>query len=80
MSDSGELLYQAALSGNGITLLPTFIVGKAVADGRLQTVLEEYEETDFDVYAVYQNTRHLSPKVRTMVDHMASAFRRGFIA
>ncbi len=75
LSDNGDLLYQAALSGCGVTLLPTFIVGGAVAEGKLQVVLEEFEETDFDVHAVYQQTKHLSVKIRTLIDHLADTMR-----
>ena len=79
LSDNGALLYEAALAHTGITLLPTFIAGPAITDGRLKIVLEEYEEKDFDIYAVYQNTRHLSPKIRTMIDHLAAYFKNGFV-
>ena len=79
LSDNGALLYEAALAHAGITLLPTFIAGPAINDGRLRIVLENYEDKDFDIYAVYQNTRHLSPKIRTMIDHLAGYFARGFI-
>lgn len=80
LSDNGDLLFQATLAGAGIALLPTFIVGRALADGRLEAVLKPFEETDFDVYAVYQNARHLSPKVRTMIDHLVAVFGDGRIA
>lgn len=78
LSDNGDLLYQAALANGGITLLPTFIVGDALNDGRLVPVLESYEETDFDIHAVYQHTRHLSAKIRTLIDHFGKVFGAGF--
>ncbi|VAV91339.1 Transcriptional regulator, LysR family [hydrothermal vent metagenome] len=72
--DNGDLLHQAALEGCGITLLPSFIVGNSIRDGKLQPVLQAYEETDFNVYAIYQHTRHLSTKVRTLIDHLCLCF------
>ncbi|MTI09948.1 LysR family transcriptional regulator, partial [Curvivirga aplysinae] len=66
-SDNGDLLYEAALASHGITFLPTFIVGEAIQTGKLITVLNEYEETDFNIFAVYQHTRHLSTKIRTFI-------------
>lgn len=71
-SDNGDLLHQAALNGAGLTLLPTFIVGESIAAKKLQIVLPEYEEEDFHMYAVYQHTKHLSIKVRTMIDHLTA--------
>lgn len=74
-ADNGDLLHEAALSGCGITLLPTFIVGDSIKDGKLEVVLEDFEETDFSIYAVYQHTRHLSTKIRTLIDHLSECFR-----
>ena len=73
-ADNGELLYEAALQGCGIVMLPTFISGNALNDGRLISALEEYEDEHFNVYAVYQHNRHLSTKVRTFIDHMSDYF------
>lgn len=71
-ADNGDLLHQAAISGCGITFLPTFIIGNSLATGQLETTLEEFSDTNFNVYAVYQHTRHLSTKVRTLIDHFAT--------
>ena len=76
-SDNGDLLCEAAIDGCGITLLPTFIVGKAVNRGDLEIILEDYEEPDFNIYAIYQNRRHLSTKVRTLIDYLSEYFKNG---
>jgi len=76
-SDNGDLLCEAAIEGCGITLLPTFIVGKPVRHGELEIILEKYEEPDFNIYAIYQNRRHLSAKVRTLIDHLTACFKDG---
>lgn len=75
LSDNGDLLHQAALTGCGITLLPTFIVGESLKHQRLEVVLEDYEDTEFSVCAVYQHTRHLSTKIRTLIDHLSECFK-----
>jgi len=75
LSDNGDLLFQTAKAGGGITLLPTFIIADALKSGELEIVLAEFEETDFDIYAVYQYTRHLSTKIRTFIDHLAISMR-----
>lgn len=74
-ADNGDLLHQAALTGCGIALLPTFIIDNSLRNGKLVTALEDFEETDFGIFAVYQQTRHLSPKIRTLIDHLAECFR-----
>lgn len=70
-ADNGDLLHQAALGGAGITFLPTFIVGKSLDSGALKSVLDDYEEDDFNLYAAYPYARHLSPKIRTLIDHLS---------
>lgn len=79
LSDNGELLMQTAIAGGGITLLPTFIVGQAVDKAKLEVILEDFEEKDFDIYAVYQQTKHVSKKIRTFIDHFTGCFEAGFI-
>src|SRR6185436_7620363 len=37
-----EVVWQAVLGGLGVSLLPTFTVGKDLQSGRLQAVLTEY--------------------------------------
>ncbi len=75
LSDNGDLLHQAALADGGIALLPTFIVSESLKEKRLQTVLEAFEEQDFDVHAVYQPSRHLSVKLRTLIDHLSTELK-----
>lgn len=74
-SDNGDLLFQSAMEGSGLVLLPIFIVGEAVERGELEILLQDYERDDFNLYAVYQHTRHLSIKVRTLIDHLHSYFK-----
>jgi DNA-binding transcriptional LysR family regulator len=69
LADNGDILHESALSGCGIVLLPTFIVSESIAKGKLKIILDTYEEDDFNMYAVYQHTKHLSIKVRTLIDH-----------
>lgn len=68
--DDDEALSQAVLGGLGIGLLPTFIVGRDIQSGRLQTVLSEYIPVDRHVYAMYLPTRHLPSKVRVFIDFL----------
>ncbi len=69
-----DVLAEAVLRGVGIGLLPTFIVGKDLQSGRLQSVLSEYIPLERHVYAVYLPTRHLSAKVRCFIDFLLARF------
>jgi DNA-binding transcriptional LysR family regulator len=69
-----EALSQAVLGGLGVAILPTFIIGKDLQAGRLQSILSEYVPVVRDIYAVYLPNRHLSPKVRAFIDFLLERF------
>jgi len=73
-SNNGDVLCAAALSGQGITMLPTFIVGKDIAAGRLQLVLEKNPPSALDAFALYSPNRYLAAKTRLLIDHLVKAF------
>ena len=63
-----------AVAGLGIVCEPDFLVGEAVADGRLTRVLQGFEAAVGEIWAVYPSHRHLSLKVRLFVDHVRRWF------
>lgn len=73
-ANNGDALRAAALGDLGIYMGPTFIVGEDLRAGRLQAALQEFEESDYSIYAVYPHGRHLSAKVRTFIDFMVKQF------
>ncbi|UEM05522.1 LysR family transcriptional regulator [Skermanella rosea] len=74
-ANNGDALVAAAIAGQGIVRQPTFIVGDALRDGRLVTVLPDHALPQPSAYAVYPHARNLSPKVRSFVDFLAGHFR-----
>jgi DNA-binding transcriptional LysR family regulator len=74
-SNNGDTVRAAALAGLGIIWQPTFLIGDDLRQGRLVPLLPGYRMADIDVLAVYPSRRHLSAKVRVMVDFLAEAFR-----
>ncbi len=73
-SNNGEVLKHAALHDQGIALLPTFIVGDALQEGQLRTVLVEYSPPPISICALYPRHRHLSAKVRLFVELVRGRF------
>ncbi|WP_047550022.1 LysR family transcriptional regulator [Methylotenera sp. G11] len=69
-----EALSQVVLSGFGIALLPTFIIGKDLQAKRLRSVLSEYIPTKQQVYALYMPKRNLPIKIRAFVDFLVERF------
>ena len=73
-ADNGDVLCAAAEAGLGVTLLPTFIVGDALREGRLTHVLDDYCPPDLSINAVYPSRRLLAARVRAFVDFLAESF------
>ena len=69
------MLRDAALAGNGITNLPTFIVGPDIAAGRLAArAAADDPPTDLGIYALYAPNRYLAAKTRVFIDFLVERF------
>lgn len=73
-SNSGDTCCAAALQGAGFVLQPTFLVAPHLQSGALVEVLSAYRSIELGVYAVYPTRKHVSPKVRLMVNFLVEAF------
>ncbi|WP_455201924.1 LysR family transcriptional regulator [Kaarinaea lacus] len=73
-ANNGDFLRQAATAGLGIILEPTFIIYDAINKGQLVPLLEDYQWPAIDAYAIYPHTRHLSQRVRALVDFLVKRF------
>jgi DNA-binding transcriptional LysR family regulator len=73
-SNNGEVLRDAAVKGLGISLLPEFIVRDALHRGDLVTVLDDYHPPELSLDLIYPVNRHLSTKVRLLVDFLHQRF------
>ena len=73
-SDSGDLLRAAALAGQGIVYLPTFIVGEELARGELAPILREWRLPQIDAKVVYPTRRFVSAKVRAFTEFLQQEF------
>jgi DNA-binding transcriptional LysR family regulator len=72
---NAEALRDATLAGYGIARLATFLISDDLRAGRLVPVLDEFSLDGPSVRAVYPSSRHLSPKVRSFIDELLSAWR-----
>lgn len=77
-SNNAETLTQAAIDGIGLVVFPTWLIGDALHDGRLISVLEEYQvSTSLEaqtISAVYPNGKKTSVKVRAVIDFLLEKF------
>lgn len=73
-ANNGEIIRDAACAGLGFAHLPTFIVGQALEQGALVSVLDAFRPPAAGVYTVYPNHRQPSLAVRAFADFMRSTF------
>jgi DNA-binding transcriptional LysR family regulator len=74
-SNSGDTCCAAALQHQGIVLQPSFMVGLHLRTGALVEILPAYRSLELGVYAVYASRKHVTPKVRVLIDFLVEAFR-----
>ena len=65
-----DVLHAVALAGQGIAVLPAFHCVEDLRARRLERVLPDWSIPSTPVHVVYPSTRHLSPKVKSFVDHL----------
>ncbi|RZL89256.1 MAG: LysR family transcriptional regulator [Variovorax sp.] len=75
-TNNGDTCRAGALQHQGLILQPTFLVGEDLRSGALVEVLAKYRSTELGIYAMYPTRKHLSPKVRLIIDFLVDAFRR----
>ncbi len=73
-ANSGDTCVAAAVAGYGLCFQPMFLVEPLLRSGQLQAVLPQFVGPSLGIHALYPSRKHLSGKVRAMVDFLAQAF------
>ncbi len=74
-ANNGDFLCQAAIDGRGIIFTPDFICYKAIRQGQLIPLLRGYWcDNIVEGYAIYPQTRHLSRRVRILINYLSQYF------
>lgn len=73
-SDSGEAIVQWALAGQGVAMVPTFLVPDEIAGGALVPLLLDFPSPEFGVYVVRPPGSYVPGKVRVLIDTLVERF------
>ena len=73
-TNSGDTCRAAALAHQGVILQPTFLVGQDLAEGTLVELMPEFRSIELGIYAVYPTRKHMSAKVRALIEFLAAHF------
>jgi DNA-binding transcriptional LysR family regulator len=73
-ANNGEAVITAAVAGLGVAAVPAFISNDLIARGALIPILSDYRLAAGSLYAIYPPGRHLSHRVRVLIDFLAERF------
>ena len=73
--NTNDAVIELVARGWGLSRLLSYQIAPYLADGRLQTVLGEFELTPLPIHVVHQEGRMVSTKVRAFVDYMVDRLR-----
>lgn len=75
--NSIAFLRDIALEGQGIIMVPSWVIRDELSKGKLIPLLEDYplEPISMPIQAVFAHNRHLAPKVRAFVEFLAERMR-----
>lgn len=73
-ANNGEVLREAACAGLGLTILPDFILGPRMREGRLTPILTDTSPAELPIHALYAPNRYLAAKSRAFIDFLAARY------
>ncbi len=78
-SNNAETLVSAAVTGSGVVVFPTWLIGEELKSGKLVQVMNEYQVSTSSeqqvIGAFYLETDKLAAKVRVVIDFLEEKFR-----
>lgn len=74
IADTATARLFLAESGLGIACLPDFVAADALAAGRVVSILADHVRPVGQFHILWPAGRHLSPRIRLFVDHVAARF------
>jgi DNA-binding transcriptional LysR family regulator len=75
-TNSGDTCRAGALQHHGIVMQPSFLVGADLAAGTLVELMPQYRGIELGIYALYPTRKHVTPKVRLLIDFLVESFRK----
>ncbi|AFY56610.1 transcriptional regulator [Rivularia sp. PCC 7116] len=81
VANNSEVLRQACLDGLGLILMPTWLIGEDISEGKLQAVLQDFQfhplvDMDAGIYALYLPNRRDALRVQTFVNFLIQQFNK----
>ena len=78
-ANAPSAITRLALGGIGIARIPLYQAQAALSDGRLVQLFPDFQTELFGVHALYPPNRHLTARVRALIDHLVTTFSGAFV-
>ncbi len=73
-ANHGHLLLEPLRDGEGIAMLPEFLLAQDLEKGTIVPILSKFPTDPLTLFVVYPPSRHSSPKIRALVDIVGEWF------
>jgi DNA-binding transcriptional LysR family regulator len=73
-ANHGHLLLEPLRDGEGIAMLPEFLLSQDLEKGTIVPILTKFPADPLTLFVVYPPSRHSSPKIRALVDIVTEWF------
>lgn len=73
-ANSPRAIAHMAASGLGIGRSPLYVVERFIDSGEVKLLFESMETEGFGLYAIYPKSRHLTARIRALIDHLVKHF------
>ncbi|MEM7362642.1 MAG: LysR substrate-binding domain-containing protein [Pseudomonadota bacterium] len=74
-SNNGDVLRDAAIAGEGIAVLPDFLIADDIAAGRLEQIFTAYCMSPLAIYLLHPRHQFVPERTRQFIDHVSDALR-----
>jgi DNA-binding transcriptional LysR family regulator len=74
-ANEAGVLTKATLSGTGIALLPSYLVGPYIHSGDLVPLLVDWLPPELTIWGVYLSRKHVPASLRTLLDFLVERFK-----
>lgn len=74
-ADASPGVLQGVISGLGVGLLPLWLAGQAIEQGKLVRILEAHEPPSLPIHLISAPRRFTPPKVKVFADFLSAAYK-----
>lgn len=75
--NQSECLVEAACAGAGVIQISSYVTGRAIAQRQLRPILSDFTVDSPELWVLYPQNRHATPRVRAFVDYLVQAAQDG---